>query len=80
MKDQEGLNNRVMWERGFKSTVILSSVMFDQKIHYIEFNPVRAGLVTAPEEYKWSSLWLLAQGAVDSFGDIDYERALRLYQ
>jgi hypothetical protein len=26
-------------------------------VRYIEFNPVSAGLVEKPEDYRWSSAW-----------------------
>ena len=44
-----------LWEGRFKSSVIDSSHYLLACYRYIELNPVRAGLVTAPEQYRWSS-------------------------
>jgi hypothetical protein len=30
---------------------------FDKIKAYIEFNPVKAGIVSKPEEFRWSSSW-----------------------
>ena len=34
-------------------------------MRYVELNPVRAGIVAKPEEYRWSSYRFHALGAVD---------------
>ncbi len=33
----------------------LAQLPIHSSVHYIEYNPVRAGLVNAPEEWRWSS-------------------------
>ena len=50
-KDQK----RKLWEKRFDDEVIRNQKMFFNKLHYIHNNPVRAGLVNLPEEYKYSS-------------------------
>ena len=44
-----------LWEGRFKSCVIDAPRYFLTCQRYIELNPVRAGLVTGPEDYEWSS-------------------------
>jgi len=44
-----------LWEGRFRATVIDSERYFLACMRYIELNPVRAGLVGAPEDYMWSS-------------------------
>ena len=44
-----------LWEGRFRATVIDSERYFLACMRYIELNPVRAGLVRAPEDYSWSS-------------------------
>lgn len=44
-----------LWEGRFRSGLVQSEKYFLQCQRYIELNPVRAGMVTAPAEYAWSS-------------------------
>jgi putative transposase len=44
-----------LWEGRFKSGLIDSERYLLVCSRYIELNPVRAGMVTAPGEYRWSS-------------------------
>jgi putative transposase len=44
-----------LWEGRFRSTVVAADRYLLACMRYIELNPVRAGLVAAPEEYRWSS-------------------------
>jgi putative transposase len=44
-----------IWEGRHKSSLIQSDKYFLSCCRYIELNPVVAGMVTKPEEYKWSS-------------------------
>ncbi len=43
------------WQEGYYDTFIRSGRQFSYVFNYIEANPVRAGLVTHPEEWEWSS-------------------------
>ncbi len=44
-----------LWEGRFKSSPIQSEAYFLACCRYVELNPVRAGIVDSPEEYRWSS-------------------------
>lgn len=44
-----------LWEGRFKSCLVESSNYLLQCYRYIELNPVRAGMVTDPADYAWSS-------------------------
>ena len=50
-KDQK----RKLWEKRFDDEVIRNQKMFFNKLYYIHNNPIKAGLVNLPEEYKYSS-------------------------
>ncbi len=44
-----------LFEGRFKSSLVDSECYLLTCMRYIEFNPVRAGMVTKPEGYRWSS-------------------------
>ena len=44
-----------VWQEGSHPEMILSEAMLNQKISYIHFNPVKAGFVTSPEHWTYSS-------------------------
>jgi putative transposase len=44
-----------LWEGRYKSTVIQTDRYLLACMAYIDLNPVRAGLVTQPQDYPWSS-------------------------
>jgi len=46
---------RQFWEHRFHDSVIRNQRMFWSKVIYIHNNPVKAGLVEKPEDYKYSS-------------------------
>jgi len=53
-------NNRykrsgTLWEGRYKSSLVEAEAYLLHLYCYIELNPVRAGMVEAPAEYKWSS-------------------------
>lgn len=52
---QTTLNRHAFWQRSFRSVVIDTDPMLWQKVSYIHENPLRAKLVSQPEEYRWSS-------------------------
>ena len=54
-----------LWDGRFRSTVIDSERYFLTCSRYIESNPVRAGMVTHPEHYRWSSYRSNALGEDD---------------
>jgi putative transposase len=54
-----------LWEGRFKSSLIDSEAYLLTCHRYIEFNPVRAGLVAHPAAYRWSSHEHYAAGKLD---------------
>jgi putative transposase len=54
-----------LWEGRFKSSLIDSDSYLLTCQHYIELNPVRAGLVSHPGQYPWSSYSHYALGKRD---------------
>jgi putative transposase len=44
-----------LWEERYKSVIVESGVAARTMAAYIDLNPVRAGMVSDPAEYRWSS-------------------------
>ncbi|MCH5720508.1 REP-associated tyrosine transposase [Niabella hibiscisoli] len=59
------------WERNPLSIELRSYTIFQQKLDYIHFNPVRAGLCKYPEEYLYSSAQFYRAG-VDNWGFLSH--------
>ncbi len=59
------IHNRTgtLWEGRFRSSIIDTEKYLFACYRYIELNPVRAGIVSTPEKYRWSSYRINAQGA-----------------
>lgn len=55
-----------LWEGRYKATLVESEVYLFTCLRYIELNPVRACLVAAPADYRWSSHRANACGEGDS--------------
>lgn len=53
-----------LWEGRFKACLVDSEQYFLTCCRYIELNPVRAGMVAAPGDYRWSSYRVHAWGEV----------------
>jgi putative transposase len=51
-----------LWEGRYKATLIDTEIYFLSCMRYIELNPVRAGMVKHPAEYRWSSYAFNALG------------------
>jgi putative transposase len=56
-----------LWEGRFRSSLVHNARYLFACSRYIETNPVRAGLVSAPREYEWSSYEHNACGLRDPF-------------
>lgn len=54
-----------LWEGRYKATLIDNERYFLTCMRYIELNPVRAKMVVAPDEYRWSSYHYNALGVSD---------------
>ena len=52
-----------LWEGRFRSCVVDSEDYLFRCYQYVEMNPVRAGMVSNPREYSWSSYRANAEGA-----------------
>lgn len=44
-----------LWQDRFKSKVVMRDRYLIDCVHYVEMNPVRAGMVESPADYPWSS-------------------------
>ncbi|SCX86773.1 transposase [Nitrosospira sp. Nsp13] len=55
-----------LWEGRFRSCLIQDEIYLLACQRYIELNPVRAGMVAHPAEYRWSSYRANALGEVDA--------------
>ncbi|MCP4289635.1 MAG: hypothetical protein GY792_35310 [Gammaproteobacteria bacterium] len=56
-----------LWEGRYKSALIDSERYLLTCSRYIELNPVRAGMVTGPGQYRWSSYQTNSLGRVDRY-------------
>lgn len=54
-----------LWEGRYKSAVVDSERYLLACSRYIELNPVRAGMVDRPDDYRWSSYHCNALGVLD---------------
>lgn len=79
------------WSDRFKSVVVENGETLINCLAYIDLNPVRAGIVEKPEDYRWSSLgyhfqtnnkanFLSTDFGLDEFGHKDESERLRLYR
>jgi putative transposase len=54
-----------LWEGRYSAHIVDSDAYLFRCVRYIEMNPVRASMVTAPHDHPWSSYHALAYGADD---------------
>jgi len=50
-----GLTGQTFWQDESFDHVVRNGTEFERIVHYIERNPVTAGLAATPEEFAWSS-------------------------
>lgn len=55
-----------LWEGRFKASAVQAEDYLLRVYRYIELNPVRAGMVTDPSEYRWSSYRCNGLGVADA--------------
>lgn len=55
-----------LWQGRYKASFVQSERYLLSCMRYVELNPVRADMVVAPGDYRWSSYRANAQGASDS--------------
>jgi len=51
-----------VWERRYYDFNVFTARKVEEKLHYMHMNPVTAGLVMAPAEWRWSSYRVYAFG------------------
>jgi REP element-mobilizing transposase RayT len=61
-----------LWEERFRSVLVEPDVALQLVACYIDLNPVRAGLVTDPKEYRWCGYAEAVAGVKDSFAAIAF--------
>lgn len=59
-----------VWQNRFKSRIVNKDKYLTNLLSYVEFNPVRSGIVLNPEDYRWSSYNERVLGS-DNFGIIN---------
>ena len=80
-----------LWGERFKSVIVENGETLVNCLAYVELNPIRAGIVKKPGDYRWNSLGYHAQTnnaedfltldfGVAEFGEVDAEEGLRLYR
>lgn len=68
-------NNRkgFFWSERFKSVIVDNGETLINCLAYIDLNPMRAGLVDKPEDYRWSSIGYHVQANnKDNFLSLDF--------
>ncbi|MFC1591040.1 transposase [Thermodesulfobacteriota bacterium] len=61
------------WSERFKSVIVEKGETLVNCLAYIDLNPVRAGIVAKPEQYRWSSLGFHVQaGSPGDFLSLDF--------
>ncbi len=80
-----------LWGERFKSVIVQNGETLVNCLAYIDLNPVRAGIVKRPENYRWSSIGYHAQtdnkddflsldfGLIE-FGNMDVRERFRQYR
>jgi putative transposase len=68
-----------LWERAFKSVVVEDGEAARTMAAYIDLNPVRAGMVSDPAEYRWSSYGEAVGGGAKGNGKRSREGLVRAW-
>ena len=63
-----------LWEHHSNTMFLTSESVFMQRVNYIHNNPVRAGLVERPEDYRWSSARRWKEPADDDSLQVDIDQ------
>jgi REP element-mobilizing transposase RayT len=62
-----------LWGERFKSCIVENGETLINCLAYIDLNPIRAGIVSRPEEYRWNSLgYHIQQDNMDRFLSLDF--------
>lgn len=68
-----------LWEERFKSVIVESGVAARTMAAYMDLNPVRAGMVKDPADYRWSSYGEAVGGGAKGNGKKAREGLVRAY-
>jgi hypothetical protein len=68
-----------LWEEAFKSVIVESGIAARTMAAYIDLNPVRAGMVKDPADYRWSSYGEAMGGGAKGNGKKAREGLVRAY-
>jgi putative transposase len=60
-----------LWEGRYRSTLVEDASYFFRCMAYVDLNPVRAGMVAAPLDYRWSSHRAVQK---EDSRDVDFHR------
>jgi len=60
-----------VWYDRFKSKIIMSFLQFIRTFHYIQENPVRAGVVKKHSNYRYSGSWFFREQSYDLIDEPD---------
>ena len=64
------------WGDRFKSVIVENGETLANCLAYVDLNPVRAGIVNRPEDYRWNSVgWHVRTGNRDGFLSLDFGQA-----
>jgi len=62
-----------LWGERFKSLIVEKGETLINCLAYIDLNPIRAGIVERPEDYRWNSLgYHIQTGNKDNFLSLDF--------
>ncbi len=69
MHDRKG----TLWGERFKSLIVQDGATLINCLAYVDLNPLRAGIVERPDDYRWNSLgYHIQQGNRDGFLSLDF--------
>ena len=77
--NREHSRKGTLWEERFKSVIVESGVAARTMAAYIDLNPVRAGMVKDPADYRWSSYGEAVGGGKKGNGKKAREGLVRAY-
>jgi REP element-mobilizing transposase RayT len=52
-----GRRGEKFWQEEYFDRIVRNNDEFSRIRRYIEWNPVKAGLVAQPEQFRWSNVW-----------------------
>ncbi len=67
-----------LFQNRFKSEIVNDDSYLLQASKYIHNNPVKAGMVSSPEEYKWSSYGVYIGACDDTFSIVNSDKILSI--